>query len=1251
VIDEPGLDIAPSSVLATAGFPAKILATAIVRGGESGVVYAYTLTPKNNAPARLELDSGGGAVRSVTPFLLAEVGTHEYRINANQNGGTLAFTANLTVAVSTTPALILELTETEVRIPEGTPAGIISAVRAATGGLGSGYTYSLDTGSLPSGILGINAAGEVRLSAAAAVASGGNGPHENVEVIAASGELRTTMTLLYSVWGAELLRSGAEVRDRRDVAGSTLPDINIRNERGRNYNYAAERIGGGEAPSISADGEIIAPGGGFVLPDPRARTTLTLRLTATDTNTSGGAATVTAEIIVRPRVLGIAYTRVVAPKLGDQPGVIIGRLVASDGEGLVADYQFSHDGTFPLSLDMQGATARIILAAEITAAIPQIQRGFTVELGGESADTSQLLFASDRITLSVAPILLTTGDTGMVATATIINRAPEPLSDYDFSLNDSASFGGFGNFSIDSASGVLRVSPGIAQAERGEIEVRAVYPEARRTLVAMVQVSVVAPIQLNVVPDTATVTALAQDNSIIVQANAAGGSGGYDYSFGTAPSAPPANIGIDGSSGAITLLSPFSVPGEHSFEVVVLDNESRRATETAIITVAPAPLELQAAETAFSVRITATSGEFITLGVVGGRSPYLYSLDGEPAGLLIDEDRIIHHQSAFLAAGEFPFRAIVTDADSESATVHLTLTVFLNPEVNIAPASVQITAGVTSTVLAAASIDNGGAGVSYTYSVLPVAGAPGGRLQVDGGGGNINLTSHYLTVEANTHQYNVEATGGGETFTATLTVLVIAPPPLIIDLAPTFFRVGAGGTPAGVVARATGTGGIGGYTYRFSQIPGDISGLLGIDSNNGEIRLLADGDFVRTNSGGIRTIDTPAMVEVASGGELRTRARFDFSIWGVNLLNPNIEVRNGDEYRFNSGSSRFGFSLHNGRNGGTVAYTCSATRSDGKATAIFRCGESSAVVQFRTPDLFTLPDPRVRATVTINLSMTERQAPFSVARATGFFTVRPDELNFSTGDKITNPAVGEGAGIVVAKLRATRGEGPIDGYQFTYSGSLPLSLDVQEDSADVILNGVLSAEAADSVHTFTVVQGPETRTQELSFAVGPGITLSVAAVLLTMGDTVPVATAAIINLPASDETGDYDFSLTDSASFAGFGNFSIAENGGILQVDTAFSAATTGEIEVRAVYPEARRTLVATVQINVVEPLVLEVSPASVIIAADVAAGNVAAASATGGEGAYTYSLENIPPEQLQIIPASGEIRVTAGFPDPGEIT
>ncbi|MBE8158918.1 MAG: hypothetical protein HAW59_05965, partial [Betaproteobacteria bacterium] len=237
-VNEAGLDIMPTMVRATAGFPVpRDLASAQVLGGEVGVNYTYGLTEVNNAPARLELDADadGGTVRLTSTYLLAEVGNQEYRITANgDNDPTLQFTMTLTVAVQPTPELNLNLSEDSVRLPVGVGNRELSRA-TASGGLGSGYTYSITRNGLPSD-LGIDStSGVIRYNGLAALDGGGNAPQGSADIIVASGELRTTMALTFSVWDITVNNAAAEVRDRESVGGNILPTIMIINPQGRTY--------------------------------------------------------------------------------------------------------------------------------------------------------------------------------------------------------------------------------------------------------------------------------------------------------------------------------------------------------------------------------------------------------------------------------------------------------------------------------------------------------------------------------------------------------------------------------------------------------------------------------------------------------------------------------------------------------------------------------------------------------------------------------------------------------------------------------------------------------------------------------------------------------------------------------------------------------------------------------------------------------------------------------------------------------
>ncbi|MBE8157774.1 MAG: hypothetical protein HAW59_00010, partial [Betaproteobacteria bacterium] len=1004
VVVAAALNISPASADVTAGITGLTLAQVTLVGNRENYTYVFTFTPVGNAPANLQLAedaNNAGRILLSSAYLRADVGTtHNYRIvaDATAAGGTV-FTVTLAVGVIDTPAIQLNLSHSSRIFQRGRGPGEITRA-TASGGLGAdvGYIYRFGgTGNLPSGVLEINSAnGAIDLLAAATVFADGSGPHENVEIIAESGERRSTITFLYSVWDITVVRATAEVRHQTEIPLGILPDINVINQQGRAYTFGVKNDTGGGSPpvriatdgrlfaqnlaAVSSSHPLIVDGGRFILDNPRARYTAILRVSATDTNNVGLMAT--AAIVVRPPPVGLNLEVLTHPAVGEAPGVLLGRLTATGGEGLISDYQFSFvSNALPLTLIHLDNVAEIMLTAAVTTPVSFNPFSFSVAQGGETASSPAIINAGQPIAVSVAPVLLTTNNSGAVATATIINRpGVDPLSLYDFSLHNPANFSGFSNFSINTASGVLQVAA-FSAAAAGEIEVRAIYPEARRTLVATVQISVVAPIELNVAPATARTTANV-GSGILATATATGGGGNYAYGL---VNTPPAQVAINPANGEIRFNAAFPQPTEFTISISVNDGESRIAAAELMLIIAPEELVINVTPGVVTVPTRLTSTIIATAVISGGRMPFITSLQGAPTQVVLNDGGTSIQDSGgtvtvvitaiFTQSAAHIFSVRVQDADGNFRTAAMTVSVVAGPEVGISPsATAPVTAGITGIEIAQAIVTGNRNGLTYTYGITPQAGAPA-KLQLATGGGAVRVDSAYLLAEVGNHNYEIIAdTAGGESLTSTLTVQVITTPPVILDLSQDSVRLPAASTGE-IIGAGAASGGLGsGYVYSLASGP-QLAGVFAIDSASGAVNLAAAASVYADGSGPHEDVTV-----IAQSGEVSATATFLYSIWDVTLNKPSAEVR----HQTPPASDLLPSVIIINRQ--SDAFNNNAIASPGGV------GYDNANNRFTAPSGgFVLPNPRLRITLTVSRGIVNTSVPGTIM-VTAEIVVRPPPL-------------------------------------------------------------------------------------------------------------------------------------------------------------------------------------------------------------------------------------------------------------------
>ncbi len=123
----------------------------VVATGGTGTGYVYTLD-SGSLPSGLTLDSASGVI-SGTP---SAAGTYSFTVKAVDSAGNYQ-TKTYTVTID--PGAVLAIGPSA--LPNGTNGTAYNQMVAATGGTGTGYVYSLDSGSLPAGLTLNGASGAI----------------------------------------------------------------------------------------------------------------------------------------------------------------------------------------------------------------------------------------------------------------------------------------------------------------------------------------------------------------------------------------------------------------------------------------------------------------------------------------------------------------------------------------------------------------------------------------------------------------------------------------------------------------------------------------------------------------------------------------------------------------------------------------------------------------------------------------------------------------------------------------------------------------------------------------------------------------------------------------------------------------------------------------------------------------------------------------------------------------------------------
>jgi len=312
-----------------------------------------------------------------------------------------------------------------------------------------------------------------------------------------------------------------------------------------------------------------------------------------------------------------------------------------------------------------------------------------------------------------------------------------------------------------------------------------------------------------VVIATTTPAEAAEGSAYSHQVEVEGGSGsGYTF---TATGLPP-GLSIDPATGLITGTVTSGIGSPFTVTVTATDGEGASVTTPLTIIVNPpvvidpAPLPQPAVGSAYEHQL-ATAG-----GSGGG---YTYAATGLPAGLSISPTGLITGTVAD-ATGS-PFTVEVTVTDSEGASVTTTLTLVVNPALEVSPSTLPPTAVGSGFQPGLAT--TGGSGSGYTYAAV---GLPAGlTMNPDGS------ISGRITAPAGTYIATVTATDGqGASVSVPYSIEVLS---AIVPTEPSFPSPVVGVPYSHQVEAEGGSGS--GYTYAAVGLPAGLA----IDPTTGVI--------------------------------------------------------------------------------------------------------------------------------------------------------------------------------------------------------------------------------------------------------------------------------------------------------------------------------------------------------------------------------------------------------------------------------
>jgi hypothetical protein len=762
---QPPVTIANSSPLPTGTVGTSYSQTFTASGG-TGSGYTFTVVA-GALPGGLTLASGGALTG--TP---AAAGTFGFTIRATDNGGNFG-----EKAFSVTIQPPVDITTTSP-LPPGSQGFAYSQTFAATGGTGTGYSFTVVSGSVPAGL-----------------------------TLATSGALTGTPTASgTSSFTVRATDSGGNTKD--EAFSLTInPPVNITTSsplpnaiQSVAYSQSFAATGGAGAPyaftvtpGSTLPGGLSLSGAGALTGTPTVSGLFGFSIRATD---SLGA------------FIDKAFTLNINPALqitnsSPLPSGTIGvpysqTLFASGGTG--GGYSWALDsGTLPPGLALN--TAGNITGTPTAAS----SATFTVRVtdsGGNSVTKTFNLSTFAGLTISTTSLpngtvgvaysqaLAGAGGTGTGYVWTIVSGAlPAGLT-----LSSGGAISG-----TPTAAGVANFRVRLTDSSGAFIE-----QNLSITVNPPVTIPTASPVATGTVgiPYTQTFTAT--------------GGTGSGYTFALAPASPPLPAGLT-LNPAGNLTGTPTAAGTSTFTVRATDGGGNFGNKTFSITINPAivinpasPLPNATTGAAYSQTLTASggSGAGFIFALAPGSGPL-------PAGLALGPGGGITGTPTVTGASTFTVRA----TDSIGAFADKTYTITVNPPVTITTPS-TLAATTVGVAVSRALAASGGTGTGFVFTVAAGSSLPPGMTLSASGvlGGT--------PTAAGSFGFTIRATDSAGAFGEQTFSLSINPPPTIGTL-----NLPGGGVGAPYNQTLTATGGTGAYTWSIAG--GSLPPGLTLNSTSG----------------------------------------------------------------------------------------------------------------------------------------------------------------------------------------------------------------------------------------------------------------------------------------------------------------------------------------------------------------------------------------------------------------------------------
>ena len=975
-----------------AGTPgAAYTSTTLTASGGTGTGYTWSVSA-GSLPTGLNLSSGG--VLSGT--LSNSATTATFTIQVQDSGGTTA-TKQFTITVNSA------VTISAASLPAATPGTPYTATTlSATGGTGTGYTWTITAGSLPAG-LNLSTGGVLSgTPTSSAVTSTFTVQAQDSGGNAATRQFTISVVLTIVT---DALPGG--------TAGAPYTTTTLAAAGGNGQNYTWSLSSGRLVSGLS-----LSAGGVISGSLPIGANTFTFNVQVQDS--AGNVATKQFTITVNTQLTidtaslptgtaGSAYTST--------------KLIASGGTGTGYTWTVTA-GSLPngLSLSSAGTLSGTLSTSAVSST-------FTVQVqdsGG--AQTTKQLTITVNSALSITTASLPAGTLGVAYPSTTLAATGGTSSGYSWAVIVGALPSGLNLSSAGVLSGTLSSS---ATTATFTIQVT---DSGNNT--ATKQFTITVSGALSIV--TASLPAGTQGSAYPSTTLSASGGTGTGYTWSVSTGSLPAGLNL--SSAGVLSGTVSSSATTATFTIQVKDSGSNITTRQFTITVNP-PVSITTAS--LPAGTAAAAYPSTTLAATGGTGTgYAWSVStgSLPTGLNLSTAGVLSGTLSS-SATTATFTIQVQDNGGNTATKQFTITV--NPAVTVTTASLPTgTAGqpYTSTTLTA----SGGSGTGYTWSVSAGSLPAGLNLSTAG------VLSGTLSVSAVNSTFTIQVQdSGGATGTKQFTITVNGPLTIVTASLPT----GTAGQPY-TSTTLTASGGSGtGYTWSVStgSLPtglnlssaGVLSGTLSSSAATSTFSIQVQDSIggtaskqftltvspalgISTNSlpGGGAGSAYPSTTLSATGG---TGTGYTWSVSAGSLpTGLNLSSAGVLSGTLSSSATTATFTIQVKDSGGTTvtrqftisiltittpslpggsssqSYTASLNASGGTLTYTWSAGGQPSGITMNPATGVLSGTPRANGTYTVTITVTDSSAPALTAQAVYSLVISSAPLAFGTSATLPN---------------------------------------------------------------------------------------------------------------------------------------------------------------------------------------------------------------------------------------------------------